>query len=179
MPDDPPHRMALEYERQLADYWWKPDLQFLSGPINTPRMLTSWARAARAADELGVDYVDYVRAIFWWKDLHWRARPRLSDLAARRAPERVRDYFERVEAGEIDPDKPVRAIAVPVPRMTRRERYDCSERLMNQLVRTWGTEEIVLLQFAATQRVAGQFFDLEWLVQVPTWQRLYLERRVR
>ena len=180
--------LAVAYERALATYTNQPGLRYLKGRVapGEPNW-GNWLRAAQVADDMGVDYDTFVRAQFWAFDRWYSRAPKPQELGSTRseqnAGERVRQFFEAAERGEVDVERRIvglqrsvidtttargrRKANISVP---RDQRFAYAQRQLHTLMRNYDCSEEQILRTFCTK--PGAYFDREWLQENPTYRRL-------
>jgi hypothetical protein len=170
--------MATAYEEALGQYQSNPTLHFIKHDMMQPghKMHEVWVRAVQLADQLGVSYTEYVRAQFWAFDQWFSRAPKPYELASYKtkvpAQERVRLYMEALAKGELEADKKIINKVRSAPKVTRSVKFSFSERQMQQFMKNYGASEEQILKTFAKGKQANLYFDREWLLQNPTYQRL-------
>lgn len=180
--------VAVAYEELLGVYVCKPTLRYLKGRVAAGQPnFANWVRAAEVADELGMDYVTFVRAQFWAFDAWYHRAPKPQELGSRTSAqssaERARQFLDAVASGIVSASANIlgkqREIvdtttargraAVKVPQSTK---FQHSEHQLRTLMKNFEADEEQVLRTFAKGATASVYFDRGWLQQNSTYQRL-------
>lgn len=166
--------MSMAYENAYSTYKNKIEYCNTKGLIERSSPLYGiFSRAARFADDLGVDYSTYMRAMFYCSDKYGNRAPTPQECASfrskRTAKDRVREYLLDHRKKEQKPIVgPVRE-AKPVSQAVR---WQYSRQQMKTFMKNYGMSEEDVLREFARGRNAEQLFDKSWLAQNETYLRL-------
>lgn len=171
----PAHQVAHAYEHCLGVYRIRRALRYLRGDVQpgSPNY-ASWVAAARCADELGMDYLTYVRAQFWFFH-RWFARAasphELRHSATGKVPamERARAYAELLASGEVPPDHDVCAKALAAAPRPVGARAEQSEDTLRQLCKRHEMSVDDVFRNFARGSGAAALFDRAWLDAHPVY----------
>lgn len=164
--------IAQEYEKALGIYRNRPALNWLKGFVKEgTRSYKQWLAAAEIADELGVDYMTYIQALFYFSDLWGKRPPKVWELSGRNskfpAKDRVKAYLETVEKAE-----PIVGPTQPKPRVPFGLRKRRSEKQLNIFMNAYGLSQEDVFKKFAQGKEASLYFDPEWLKHNETYRKL-------
>ena len=134
-------------------------------------------RASDLADALKVDYVQFIRAQFYWFQAWFNGRRPLPYQLSTKggdysAAQRVTLYQDAVAGGKINPARAILGPDMRAAKATRAQHHELSSRALQSLMKGWESTEEEILRVFARAECAADFFDLEWLSQNKTYQRL-------
>lgn len=169
--------VALAYEKLLGLYKHNPTLKYLKCQVGPEQPAYGiWLRAAKLADEIGLDYVTFVKAQFYFMDQWYSRAPKPQEVASYKgeysAQKRAETFVREIRDGGISPKKVICGRVRPKPNISQQAKFhQCEVQLKKFMQNLHATEEEVLLRFA-TKESARNYFDLSWLAQNETYQRL-------
>lgn len=176
----PAYHVAVAYEHCLGAYRGRRAMKYLRGDV-TPKTPNygSWEAAAQCADSLGIDYLTYVRAQFWFFEKWFsraakpfELRPSNKPDAKVPAQERAKAYLAMVERGEIQDGHDVCAKAQAAQPIASSVRANHSESSLRYLSRVYELSVEDVFRTFAVGPIAAGFFDPNWLSKHPVWRAL-------
>ena len=171
---DAAFRMAQAYEIKLREYTKNPYLKYLKGLFTEDRRsYQSFLRAAKLAEELGMEPKQFIEAQFYHFHEWFGREPSPHNLSGGKGEKnaRWRALAYRDEVGLNHKDRLERVVSIgSVEKTTRKQRADHSAVLLQDLLSTGMTEEEIFLEYA---QPGMNNFSQGWLNKQPTYRRLF------
>lgn len=166
---DPVLRMTYAFEQVYGEYIYKPDYYFGKSTYTScagmpPRSREAFERAVKKADIAKADYVDWVRAHFYWVHILYGRSCKIWELATKHSITRYQEWKKLVDKGEISGK--VTSIVLPATEIEETKVDQINKERLRRLMKAYDKTEAEIITAFANENI----FDPEWLAEHPVIQ---------
>lgn len=137
------------------------------------KMYKLYVKAAQLAEAAGAEYVEFIKAQFYWLEIKKSRAPKLWEIASQYATERWESYRKCVASGRTSVATNVVTRVVQAP-VADRHRFERCDGILKALMRNYEVTEADVIRVFAL-RNDDISFDQDWLEARPVYQQLKAE----